>query len=227
MNEQDCVLVNFGRHTILVRDFAGPNTGGYSIAIIFTRTGTYSGWVLRSMGARDGWVLESTETSNKGGLLNNSAATFQVGDDASDRQYRAILSFNTAVLPDNATILSVVLKIRQQSVTAVNPFTTHKGLRVDLRKPFFGLTANLEKGDFQAPATANQAGLFNPTPAAGWYSATLNGPGRNNINKAGITQFRLRFGRDDDDDHVADFIRFFAGNTAEALRPILIIKYLP
>jgi hypothetical protein len=227
MNEQDCVPVNAGRHTILVRDFAGPNTGAYSMAIIFTHTSTYDGWVVRSVGARDGWVLESTETSNKGGSLNGSAATFQVGDDASDRQYRAVLSFNTAVLPDDATILSVVLKIRQQSVTGVNPFTAHRGLRVDLRKPFFGLTANLEKGDFQAQATGNQVGLFNPTPAAGWYSATLNGTGRNNINKAGITQLRLRFGRDDDDDRVADFIRFFSGSAAEALRPILIIKYLP
>jgi hypothetical protein len=44
----------------------------------------------------DGHVLESTETSGQGGTLNSSGSAFRLGDDASNRQYRAVLSFNTA-----------------------------------------------------------------------------------------------------------------------------------
>lgn len=55
-----------------------------------------------SDGNDDGWVLESKETSNQGGTKNSTAVTFRFGDNAQDRQYRAVLQFPTASLPDNA-----------------------------------------------------------------------------------------------------------------------------
>jgi len=46
------------------------------------------------------------------------------------------------------------------------------------------------------------------------------------INKMGTTQFRLRFKLDDDNDNVADYIRFFSGNYGIATdRPVLVIQY--
>ena len=93
---------------------------------------------VRSQGAYDGWILESTETSGKGGTMNASAASFQLGDDAGDRQYRAILSFNTSGLPDNATITSAVIRIEQKAApTGVNPFSVLGTLFVDVRAPYF------------------------------------------------------------------------------------------
>ncbi|MCQ3939330.1 MAG: hypothetical protein DPW18_20140, partial [Chloroflexi bacterium] len=68
---------------------------------------------LRSQGGNDGWILESSETSGAGGTMNSSAATFNLGDDAANRQYRTILHFDTSALPDNAVITSAVLKIRK------------------------------------------------------------------------------------------------------------------
>ncbi len=50
---------------------------------------------FRSTALQDGWILESTETSNKGGTLNSTDTTFKLGDAAADKQYRSILSFNT------------------------------------------------------------------------------------------------------------------------------------
>jgi hypothetical protein len=42
----------------------------------------------------------------------------------------------------------------------------------------------------------------------------------------GITQFRLRFEKDDDNDKIADIIAFYAGDEANALwRPVLGIEY--
>ncbi|MCQ3939414.1 MAG: hypothetical protein DPW18_20575, partial [Chloroflexi bacterium] len=49
-----------------------------------------------SNGTHDGWILESSETSGAGGTMNSSAATFNLGDDAANRQYRTILHFDTS-----------------------------------------------------------------------------------------------------------------------------------
>jgi hypothetical protein len=179
-----------------------------------------------SIGSADGWILESTETSNRGGTRNSIATTFNLGDDALDRQYRAILHFNTAALPDNAVIVKVTLRIRKQGQVGVNPFLTHGGLKVDIRKLFFGSTAGLVITDFQAPASKLAVGTFSATPVLNWYSANILSTGFPYINKAGTTQFRLRFIKDDNDDRNADYMKFFSGNYAAAsIRPTLIIEY--
>lgn len=183
---------------------------------------------FRSVGSADGWILESTETSIKGGTLNSIATTFNLGDDAQDKQYRAILHFNTAALPDNAAIVKVTLRIRKQLLVGNNnPFLTYGGgLKVDIRKLFFGSTAGLVTTDFQAPASKLAVGTFSATPVLNWYSANILSTGYRYINKAGTTQFRLRFLKDDNDDRSADYMKFFSGNYATVnLRPTLIVEY--
>ncbi|MRR32289.1 hypothetical protein EG834_18615, partial [bacterium] len=76
--------------------------------------------VFRSIGGFDGHVLESAETSNVGGTLNRIGTTLYLGDAPGDKQYRAILSFNTAGLPDNATVVKATLKIRKQGLTGTD-----------------------------------------------------------------------------------------------------------
>jgi hypothetical protein len=181
---------------------------------------------MRSVGSQDGWVLESAETSNVGGTFNPTETTFRLGDDAADRQYRSILSFNTASLPDNAVITSIVIKIKKQGLVGIDPFTTHQGLLVDIRKPHFGTALGLAASDFQASASKGSVGTFGATPTAGWYSVTLSGTARSYINKTGTTQFRLRFKLDDDNDNLADYMKFFSGNyTTTTSLPLLIIQY--
>ncbi|MBI5825195.1 MAG: hypothetical protein HZB18_14290 [Chloroflexi bacterium] len=181
---------------------------------------------FRSTAANDGWILESAENSNAGGAVNSTATTFNLGDDAADKQYRAILQFNTATLPDNAVIAKVTLKIRKQGLVGSDPFTILGGLRVDMRKPFFGADAGLYANDFQAAAGKTSAATFSVTPASNWYSALMNAAGRAYVNKTGTTQFRLRFATDDNNDNGADYMKFFSGNYATAgYRPMLIIEY--
>jgi hypothetical protein len=180
---------------------------------------------LRSIAAKDGWTLESTETSGKGGSFNSTATTFNIGDETLDRQYRVILSFNTAGLPDNATIKSVTLKIRKQGLVGTNPFTTHGSLLAEIRKPYFGTSAGLLASDFQA-AASKTAGLFGITPVSNWYSVIIRTASFPYINLTGTTQFRLRFQKDDNDDFGADYMKFFSGNYATvSARPTLIIEY--
>jgi hypothetical protein len=207
--------------------------GGKAYSQVITNLGAqnYSALPLKSVsygsiGTQDGWALESSESSLKGGTINGGATIFNVGDDAADKQYRAILSFNTAALPDTAVIQSAVLKIQQSGVpVGANPFSALGGLLVDIRKPFFGTSSSLQLGDFNVAPSASKVGTFNKTPSGGWYSVTLNATGRNNINKTNLTQFRLYFSLDDNNNHLANLMRFFSGNAPAASRPQLIITY--
>lgn len=180
---------------------------------------------FRSVAQNDGWVLEQDETSGKGGTLDAAATTARVGDDASDRQYRAILHFDTAGLPDDAVITGVTLRIKRQSITGTTPFTTHEFLIVDVKAGAYRENPALEKLDFHAVGSRGNAGRFIKTPAEGWYRAPLRPVSYPFINLTGTTQFRLRFEIDDDDDLGADYLSFYSGNGAEADRPELIVTY--
>ncbi len=183
---------------------------------------------LHSTGTLDGWVLESGETSNVGGTLNNTAVTISLGDNAADKQYRAILSFNTATLPNDAVITKVTLSIKPQSTIGTSPFTTHGGLLVDIRKGAFNSNSALELVDFQAAALPGLKNIGNlpKVPTGGWYTRTWTGSIFPYINRVGITQFRLRFSKDDNDDTSADYMKFFSGDYATfGDRPTLVVEY--
>ncbi len=140
--------------------------------------------IYKSLGTNDGWVLESTPTSSVGGTFNSIATTFNVGDDGSKKQYRGILHFNTATLPDNAVITSVTLKLLKAPGGAGNT-STLSTLLVDMTKLSFGAPA-LAATDFQA--TAGKPAIFNPFTIAGsWYSALLKGTGLSYVNRTGTT----------------------------------------
>ncbi len=182
--------------------------------------------MTQSVAANDGWILEITETSAAGGTINATAVTFNLGDEAGDRQYRGILSFDTTDLPDSAVITKITLKIRKQGLIGTDPFTILNGLRVDVRKPYFGTGLGLVASDFQADAGQMAVGTFRTTPVNNWYFAVIGSAGYPHINRTGTTQFRLRFHKDDNDDNAADYMKFFSGNyTNAAARPMLIIQY--
>jgi glucose/arabinose dehydrogenase len=180
---------------------------------------------LKSNGANDGWVLESTPTSNQGGTLNATAPVINIGDNGANRQYRGILDFDTSVLPDNAVVTGATIRIRKQGFTGTNPFNTHGSLRADIRLPYFGSGISLEIGDFQASASQSSTSIFNSTPINNWYSSTLSYPGTIRINSSGSTQFRLRFTAGDNADNNADMLKFFSGNANDPNRPQLILEY--
>jgi len=76
-----------------------------------------------------------------------------LGDDP-NRQFRAILSFDTSSIPDTAVIKSVVLKIKRFSSVGTNPFSVLGNLYASIKKGYFGGSAGLELADFNASATA-------------------------------------------------------------------------
>jgi hypothetical protein len=183
---------------------------------------------LTSAGAQDGWVLETSEAGNLGGTLNASAATFNLGDDAARKQYCGILSFGTgASLPDNAVITGVTLNVQKQGIIGGgDPLAIFQGFMVDIKNAPFG-TAALQAGDFQAAASKSY-GPFKPVPVGNWYAIDLTAA-KGYINKlatnSGLTQIRLRFKLDDNNNVVANSLSLYSGNAPAANRPQLVIQY--
>ncbi|MCJ7434295.1 MAG: cadherin domain-containing protein, partial [Anaerolineales bacterium] len=207
---------------------AGAGNGNFNTGEVYTiNTPPISTMseTFRSIGVYDGWALESNANSNQGGSMDSTAKIFNLGDDAKDRQYRSILSFNTASIPDNAIITSAHVKIKRQGLTGVNPFTTHGDLLLDVRKGAFSNNINLKLDDF---AAAGDSGTNQDKFSAltfSWYAANLSNANLGFINKYGATQFRLLFSKDDNDDLHADYMRFFSGNASDSDQPQLIVTY--
>lgn len=186
---------------------------------------------FRSTGMNDGWVLEATENSNTGGSKNSSADIFKLGDDKQNRQYRAILHFPTYYLPDNAVVTRVILTIKKRDVIGTDPFTTHQNIVIDIQNGMFGnfnlfSFLSLELVDFIAPASAYNVGTIQNNPAGDWYWSMLDSTAFSSINLTGITQIRLGFLLDDNNDSDEDAIRFYSGDyIGQRERPHLQIEY--
>jgi len=180
-----------------------------------------------SQGVYDGRVRESTETSNVGSVIN-STGNILLGDSALKQQYRGILSFSTGVsLPDTATITTVTLKVRQQAIVGGgNPVTIFQGFLVDIKNGTFGAAA-LEPSDFQTTPSATY-GPFTTALSGDWYSINLTSA-KGYVNKlttgSGLTQIRLRFKLDDNNDAIANILSLYSGDTPAAYRPQLVVTY--
>ena len=70
-----------GTHTIVVESY---DIDGWAAAKLqFTPPPSLSK-TFSSAGTHDGWMIESTETSNAGGTVNSTGTTFRLGDEAGD-----------------------------------------------------------------------------------------------------------------------------------------------
>jgi hypothetical protein len=181
-----------------------------------------------SSGSQDGWVLESSHTSSKGGSINAGSSTLRLGDDKSKKQYRSVLSFSTSSLPDSAVITKVTLRVRKQGVTGGgNPVTMLQGFMADVKNGYFGTSTKLQAGDFQASANKSY-GAFKTALSGNWYSIDLAGA-KAHVNKlsarSGLTQIRLRFKLDDNNNRTANYLSLYSGNASAASRPQLIVTY--
>jgi len=182
--------------------------------------------VVQSTGTFDGWILESSETSSLGGTLDASKGSFNLGDNATNRQFRAILSFCPSSLPLDATVTKAVLKIKKLGVVGTDPFTTHKKIAVDLRQGAFSNNVSLQLNDFKAVASMNAAGVISNNPQAGsWYVASLKADALPFIQATSCVQLRLRFQLDDNNDLGADFLKFYSGDATASVRPKLVLTY--
>jgi hypothetical protein len=99
----------------------------------------------------------------------------------------------------------------------------------DIKEGFFSNNPGLVKSDFAAAPSMGFAGWFQLYPSSlayPIYRANLKSDALQFLNSAGITQFRLRFGIDDDNDNTADYIKIFCGDMPVPFnRPVLRVWY--
>lgn len=213
---------------------AGVGNGNYISGDVYTIsrvTRSVTSVYFRSNGTNDGWVLESSEEGNQGGLTNSQSPFLLIGDDVQDRQIRSILHFPTQYLPDNAVVTQAILAIKLLGVSGTDPFMTHGNISIDFQSGYFGSQGifgfgSLDPTDFQSPGNLNSAGIIMNNPIGGWYWGLLNSPAYPIINLQGPTQVRLRFELEDNDDLGEDLLVFSSGNNdLLSERPRLIVEY--
>jgi hypothetical protein len=181
-----------------------------------------------SVSSEDGSVREYN-SSNTGGSVDTSG-DIRIGDDsnASNRQYKGFLSFDTSSIPNGATITSVQLRLKRSDLGG-NPYGNLGSVVVDVA-PTSGFSGNysLQLGDFQAIASAvNVTTLSQASNDGSWATGFFNAAGNTAINKSGQTQLRFYFTLPDDGHEDDDRLEFYSGSSGASDGPQLIITYVP
>jgi hypothetical protein len=186
-----------------------------------------------SIAAQDGYVLESGETSLTGGTASattGGSSGLRAGDDNRDRQFKTVVSFDTSSIPDGATIVAATLRLRRGAVSGTSPFQTHSACSVDIKSGNgFNGSTTLTREDFQAPADAAQVATLSNAAANGqWSEGNVNAAGLVFVDRIGVTQFRISFALDDNDDLGTDYIGWYSGESSTSgNRPQLMVVYQP
>jgi hypothetical protein len=216
--------------TAKVKDVLGNYTDSDNSRTITVSGGTATTVTFYSVGVHDGYVDESSETSNVGGTNTSTLTTgtaLRVGDTGARKQRKSIVSFDTSTLPDAAVVTAATLRLKRGG--GIGTPTSLGSLTVDIKNASagFGTSLNLENADFAAAATASAvATLSYPATTNAWSTGNLNSSGLSAINKTGHTQLRVRFATDDDNDTADDYLGFYSGENASSTnRPILEVTY--
>ena len=225
--------LSVGTHTITasVTDSGGLQ-GSDDISVTINSVGVPTTVVFTSIANEDGWVRESNETSNVGGNANSGGAgrrPIRAGDATQDRQYKAILSFDTSSIPAGATITAVTLRLTRGRLTGSNPFATFGSGLADVQTGGFNGNTALEAADFQALATAVGVATLTDAPSDGSVSeGVFNAAGLAAINENGTTQVRIYFTLDDNDDGGNDYMGYYSGDhNNSSNHPELEVTYIP
>jgi hypothetical protein len=179
-----------------------------------------------SIASQDGRLRESGENSDAGGYSTSNktgASAIRVGDHKRDKQQMGVLSFDTASLPPGAEIVRATVNLTIGNQVG-DPMATLGNVLMDVQTGGFGSDTALHRSDFEAAATAPAAGQL----SVGGTSANgnFNASGIAAINENGVTQVRMRFEIDDDDDSAVDYLGFYSGsNSTPSRHPILEIEF--
>ena len=184
-----------------------------------------------SVAAEDGYVEETSENSNVGGVINaagTGTGAIRAGDQGLDRQFKSVVSFDTSSIPDGATVTFAQLQLKVAAITGTSPYSWPGSptCTVDIRNGGFGGNVALASGDFEAAASAaNVVTGGMPNVAVGsWSNGTLTSTGYAQVNQTGKTQLRVQFTTGDNDNGAPDHVGWYSSETAGS-EPKFVVRY--
>lgn len=187
-----------GAHVLQARalDLAG-NTGT-SAAVNVTVSGGTSGGspvtvVFNNEDANDGYVKASATGGSPAVGTLEAYYGLAIGRGTDGNHNRAVLSFDTSSLPDNAVVTSATLTVAYRSASG-DPWSNPAGntLVVDVRSGCLG-ACPIEAADWAAATTTASSAQVPAFSGGNQTSTVFDTAGRAAINRTGRTQLKLRF----------------------------------
>jgi poly(hydroxyalkanoate) depolymerase family esterase len=188
-----------GAHVLQARavDLAG-NVGSSAQVNVTVSGGTGGGTTpvtvsFANEDANDGYVKAgSGGTAPAVGTLESSLG-LAIGRGTDGKFNRTLLSFDTASLPDSATVTSATLTVAYRSASG-DPWSNPAGnsLVIDANAGCIG-ACTIETGDWSATTTSSAVAQLLPFTGGTRTSNLFTANGLAAINRTGRTQLRLRF----------------------------------
>jgi len=175
---------------------------------VFTITKELQEAVFGNDANKDGYIKANADGSRRSiGTLGS--LPLGVGWDG--KVNRPILHFDTASIPDNATITTAWLRVEHFSGWG-DPWAGGNMLVVDIRTGYFGSSLSLQTDDWDDPATASAVATIDEFASGTNDSSGFSQEGLDAINRTGITQIRLRFDPNPSD---TQYVRIKQGASAK------------
>lgn len=148
---------------------------------------------LTNLDANDGYVKANSDGSGATVGTLESSYGLAIGRGTDGKHNRTVLSFDTASIPDGATITRAYVTVARNSSSG-DPWATPAGNRlvIDVRTGCLG-GCTIETGDWAAAVTAADIAEITKVTSGAKTSTDFATAGRNAINKTGTTQLKLRF----------------------------------
>jgi hypothetical protein len=207
---------------------AGAPNAGSNPAMVRVRLGDDEMTYI-SEGEYDGYILELFQNSATGGTAvatGTKGAGLRIGDDADNKQYKSIVSFDTSTIPDWAVIDSAALLLKCGGEWG--DASGFGAITADIKKGVWNGSVELEPEDFQAlGGGANVVTLASYPSLDEWIEGNIITAKLDKINKTGRTQLRVHF-KDvtTNSDLNRDVLCFYSGSNATNFnRPKLVVKY--
>jgi hypothetical protein len=177
---------------------------------------------MRSDRATDGHVVE-------GGNAIANDLTLKTGDDAANKQLRAVVSF-TMGLPANATVTGATLRVKRSSILGSQDKLDKLGkLHIDMAATGSGFSQSpaLEATDYTVGGSdqASVSVVDAPRVDGQWLQINVPAEKLAYVFRSGVTQFRLRFATASPNGN-ENQLRWFAGDAVDEVdRPLLVVTY--
>ena len=172
------------------------------------------------------WVEQCSRTNDDACVVRPSGSLLLVGDDRQGRQYRAVLSFDTASLPEEAGVTSIKLRVKAAGIVGADPLNQRRKLLVDICTPPVDKPVRYQNMEFKRGLSCNDnVGTFSGTPSGGWYTIDLQSAAFRTLNLQGSTLLRLRIDGSGVPSGARAYIQFYTGEADSSSNPMLLVRY--